>query len=157
MTKFPDVELTGKEEKLLMAACIEVGIRAVFDLHVYQFAGKVYRQTDGGPIGLRLTGACAKVKMAAWSVKVSEILMENHVKIWLAAGYIDDLRYLTSKIQHGRRWCKKEKMLKYDKDWEKEDLEKGYTDEEKTSMELRNIMNSVYQDITFTTELASEF
>ena len=102
---------------------MEIGIKTIFELHTYQFGGKLYQQNDGGPIGLRITGACAKVLMGVWSVQVKKILEENNIKIWLASGYIDDMRHLTTEIQQGTRWNNKEKKFEYREEWEVE--EKG--------------------------------
>ena len=97
--------------------------------------------------------------MANWSVKVKKILQENSIKIWLASGYIDDMRFLTNYINYGTRWSGKEKKMIYSKEWEEEEKNKegGYSIERKTSDEVRNVMNSVYKDIRFTSEIEEDF
>ena len=155
--EFPNLEATEQEKRILVAVCLEIGVRAVFDLHTYQFGGKLYLQSDGGPIGLRLTGACAKVVMAQWSVKVSEILERSHVEIWLSGGYIDDIRYLTSRIDSGWRYNKKENRITYSEEWEEEDEKLGYSQEKKTSAVILEVMNSINKELTFTTEIPEEF
>ena len=60
---FPDVEPTELEKRKLVAACLEIGVREAFSLHLYQFGGRIYNQRDGGPIGMRLAGAAAKIVM----------------------------------------------------------------------------------------------
>ena len=56
---------------------MRIAVEAVFNTHVYQFGGHYYHQTDGGPIGLRATGALARVVMADWDQQLLTILMEN--------------------------------------------------------------------------------
>ena len=106
---------------------------------------------------MRLTGACAKVVMAQWSIRVNEILRRNNIEIWLAAGYIDDIRYLTSKISLGWRWSEKSKQLEYREEWQEEEEEERYSLDKKTSLEVGKIMNSVNKDLKFTTEIAEDF
>ena len=45
------------DKKRIVALLVEVLVNLVMSTHVYRFAGKVYLQSDGGPIGLRST-AC---------------------------------------------------------------------------------------------------
>ena len=95
--------------------------------------------------------------MGVWSVRVKTILEENNIKIWLASGYIDDMRHITSEIQRGRRWSDKEKRLIYKEEWEQEEQEVGYSKEKKTSTEVGKIMNSVFKEIQFTTKIEEDF
>ena len=78
-------------------------------------------------------------------------------KIWLAAGYIDDIRYLTSTISLGWRWSEKSKQLEYKEEWRAEEEERRYSFDKKTSMEVGKIMNSVNKDLEFTTEIVEDF
>ena len=50
---FPDVVLTGKEKRQIIAQVVSMATKAMFKHHHYKFGGKMFRQTDGGPIGLR--------------------------------------------------------------------------------------------------------
>ena len=143
--EFPKIEHTELEKRKLVAAVLEIGIRTIFKLHVYQFGGNLYEQTDGGPIGLRITGSCAKIMMGRWAVKVNTILEANNMKIWLAAGYIDDMRYLTPEIPTGVRWCSKEKKMRYTNEWKKEDEKSSLSGDKRTSREIESVMNSIQE------------
>ena len=113
---FPEREPTEMEKRNLLAASLEIAVRAAFKSHTYKFAGAIYQQVEGGPIGMRLTGACAKIVMGVWSRKFKQILREADVALWLASGYVDDVRFLTSAIEKGVKWDKKEKKFVYKKD-----------------------------------------
>ena len=63
---FPGRDPTEMEKTNLMAACLEIGVRTCFENHVYQFGGKIYLQSKGGPIGMRVTMAAARVVMGDW-------------------------------------------------------------------------------------------
>ena len=45
----PNIELTALEKKRLLAHVIAIGVRTVFDTHVYQFGGEGVPPTAGGP------------------------------------------------------------------------------------------------------------
>lgn len=42
--------------------------------------------------------------MAVWTREVINILKRNNINIHLATGYVDDLRFVLSKIRAGTRW-----------------------------------------------------
>ena len=104
-----------------MAACLEIGVRNAFALHLYQFGGRLYHQKDGGPIGMRLAGSVARIVMGEWAGRMMKILKDNNIKVWLAAYYVDDVRFLTSIIDKGFRWDNKEKKFRKKDDWLEED------------------------------------
>ena len=42
------------QKKNLLARAMEVAVITIMENHLYQFDGKVYRQSEGGPIGLEV-------------------------------------------------------------------------------------------------------
>ena len=106
---------------------------------------------------MRLTGCCAKVVMGVWSREVKRILKEAEISLWLACGFVDDVRFLTSVIEKGRKWSKKEKSFIYKSEWEEVDKSDGKSDEDRTSTEIEHVMNSVFQNIQFEKDIAEQF
>ena len=53
-----------EQHKHLLAACLSVGVKQVFNFHVYTFAGLPYLHMVGGEIGLRLTSIYARMIIA---------------------------------------------------------------------------------------------
>ena len=80
---FPNTEPTELEKRKLIACCVEIGIRAVFTSHLYEFDGKVYLQKDGGPIGVRLAGTVARAVMAEWDATLNKILESHRITVWM--------------------------------------------------------------------------
>ena len=76
----------------------------MFETHMYSFGSKVYQQSGGGPIGLRATGAIAKIVLSEWDLKLMKILADNEVTTEEAARYIDDVRIMLKAINPGWRW-----------------------------------------------------
>ena len=52
-------EVPPESRRKLLGKVIEVAIRTTFSNHVYLYNNKLYKQTRGGSIGLRLTGVVA--------------------------------------------------------------------------------------------------
>ena len=50
------VPYDGKSRRAIIGKVLELAITKVFKSNVYKFAGKIYLQTDGAPIGLDLSG-----------------------------------------------------------------------------------------------------
>ena len=71
---FPDTEPTEIEKRELVARMSEIGVRAIGRNFVYSFGGKNYLQTEGGPIGARITMAASRIVMFDWSQKFRIIL-----------------------------------------------------------------------------------
>ena len=107
--EYRTLDQTREEERKLVAATLEISISASFDLHVYTFGGRVYRQRSGGPIGSRLTMAVARVVMAAWGRKMEVIIKEGGMEIMLAACYVDDIRYIITMLDKDMYWSTDEK------------------------------------------------
>ena len=155
--EFPTRESTLLEKRKLFGACLEIGVRKAFALHLYQFGGKLYHQKDGGPIGMRLAGSVARIVMAEWGSRMMRIMKENNIEVDLAACYVDDVRFVTSIIERGMRWDGKKKKFVQGDDWQEEDEAQNLSDEQRTARELKKAMNSIFTNIQFTTEIPDDF
>ena len=58
--------MNREEKDKVVAKVIEIGLRKTFKNHVYQWGGQFFVQREGGPIGLKLTGVVAKIRMIEW-------------------------------------------------------------------------------------------
>ena len=61
-----DIDPPEEMKSDMMSKVIELIVKACWSLQLYQFGGQTFLQTDGGPIGNRLTMACARVVMIMW-------------------------------------------------------------------------------------------
>ena len=61
--EFPEKEPTDKQKKIIAGVVAEIAIKVLFKNFSYKFCGKIYHQKDGGQIGVRATGAAAKIIM----------------------------------------------------------------------------------------------
>ena len=152
---FPDIELTEAEKRLLLATVVEIGVKTVFRTHLYQFGGKIYHQQSGGPIGLRATGAIARIVMGEWDLKLKKMLAENQISTEEDSRYIDDVRTILHAIKKGWRWTGKQ--LEFKESWRKEEEEINVSETAKTASVLGEMMNCVMPELKFTTETHEDF
>ena len=50
---FPKVGITEMEKKPIISEVLRLGVETMFDTHIYSFGGRIFKQSEGGPIGLR--------------------------------------------------------------------------------------------------------
>ena len=121
----------------------------MFSSHLYTFAGKIFRQASGGPIGLRGTCAIARLVMQMWDLKWMARMDRLKVVIWLAMRYMDDGRAFKS----GWRWYRGD--LVFCKSWGFEDAQLSPT--ERTRRILHATMQDLEEFLTFTMETVEDF
>ena len=80
-----------EEKKILIAEAIKVVLIFIMKNHLYSFANKKKRQGKGGPIGLVLTDATAKIYMTWWDKQVKEEAAKGGLDILLYRRYVDDI------------------------------------------------------------------
>ena len=85
---FPSNEPGKLGERYIMAACLRIVVKLVFETHCYSFDGKTYLQDDGGPIGLRFTNHVAKIRMNIWAKQVRKVLSNNKVNVYFSKSYV---------------------------------------------------------------------
>ena len=153
---------TVTREQLMEIAgrCLEIAIRTVFENFIYNFGGKMYLQRSGGPIGNRLTMACSRVVMQEWGEQYLLILKEAGLSVTLFKIYVDDVRQISTVLKPGMRFDEEEKKMIWKAEYEKDDelrKEQGETDDARMSRILNPAMNSVNEDLKFTTEIREDF
>ena len=78
---FPNVEISDKEKRMIVGEVMRLSVEILFKTHCYSFKGKVFKQQDGGPIGLRSTCAIARVVMGRHSQKWRAAMAKNNVAL----------------------------------------------------------------------------
>ena len=150
---FPDVVLTGKEKRQIIAQVVSMATKAMFKHHHYKFGGKMFRQTDGGPIGLRGTCSVARVTMQMFDRKWLGGLKRLGVVTELDARYMDDGRNVLAPFRPGWRWMNG--RLEYTKRWEEED--QSLTGLEITRRIWERSLGGVEEFLSFTTETGDDY
>ena len=77
--KFPKAEPTEKEKRILRAT--EIGVRTVFRNFIYEFGGEDIIQTEGGPIGARVTMAASRCVIQHCETKYRDVLEKSGLSV----------------------------------------------------------------------------
>ena len=82
---------TEIQKRRIIARVVQCVVEATFNTHVYKWAGQIFQQSRGGPIGLRASGTLAKAAMEEWIRKYQAKLESLGVKVHLLRKYVDDV------------------------------------------------------------------
>ena len=80
-----------EEKTLLISEAIKVVLKFLLQNHMYSFAEMKKRQKNGGPIGLVLTDAIAKIFMTWWDRRMKQEAQKEGLEIFLYKRYVDDI------------------------------------------------------------------
>ena len=125
----------------MIAVAIEVGITTVMENHLYRFNNNVYLQQEGGPIGLELTGAIARVYMLWWDnqlkIKIGNAGLEWQMYFYMR--YVDDANIVGEIMEPGIRY-ENDKLVKKQRHVEED---RAIPDDIRTAKVLQAIANSI--------------
>ena len=107
----PTRRATEEEKKLILALCVEQGLLAAFDGHLYNWNREVRSQSQGLGIGEDLTRAVARLVMLDWDLKFIAMLEENKLTNYMYKRYVDDTANAMAAISPGTRWGEEEKRM----------------------------------------------
>ena len=116
---------------------------------------KIFKQTDGAPIGMRLACAVARIVMGMFDRKLAVVCKEQRLEIQERFRYMDDVRKFMNGIRLGWRW--NGNRMEYRRLWEREEVTSGMTEEGKTAEVMLAIMNSIFPFLTFEMEHPEQF
>ena len=94
--------------------------------------------------------------MAEWGRRITDIL-KKEMTVYLAAFYVDDVRFVTNILEKGKRWSMRDKKFIYRDEWRLEDEAGSETDSRRTTTEVEKAMNSIFENIQFETEIPEDF
>ena len=150
---FPIVELTDKEKKMIIGEIMRMSVEVLFKTHCYSFKGSTFRQSDGGPIGLRGTCAIARVVMARHSIMWAKLIEANNINTSFIGFYVDGGRIIMYSLRPGWRWFNG--GLWYREDWEQED--KFLSPTERTKNMISRTLGDIVDCLEFTVETPEDY
>ena len=135
----PPEQLSDTDVRKLLALGVAKTVKVVMGNHYFKIGGKIYKQTDGGSIGLDLTVELASIYMTLWDERFLKKCKNLGIKIDLYTRYVDDVVIVCPSINKG--WCfdKITKVMKFDPVYQNLD----YEDDFRTITILCEIANSL--------------
>ena len=144
----------------MIARVVEIALVVLFTNFCYKFGGEYFHQSEGGPIGVRLTGCAAECVMQEWSEEYQDILERSGVWVALLSGYVDDGRQITTTLERGSRYCDNTKKFTVTEEAKREDEARQKAGESKNQRMARvckAAMDSINPDLHFTTECQEDY
>ena len=139
----------GKVEKLkMLAKFVELSVVEVFEAHVYEYGGRIFVQSDGGPIGLSLSGAIGRTTMAVWDGEVGRLCKENGIVMRFRRRYVDDCNGTIQGWRKGWRWGVE--RMEWKRGWEKEEMVLMEEDDVRCWREWAKMVDTIWQFIQVT-------
>jgi hypothetical protein len=121
----------------------------------YNFNGETLLQKEGGPIGLELTGAIARVFMLSWDrrflTRVENMARGFDWKMYMYMRYVDDCNCIGDEIPPGTRIEGDRLVIKPDK----VDQDKEEPGDKRTANIMQQIANSICDFIQVETDYPS--
>ena len=130
------------EKSKMVSKLLEIVTKEVMTKHFYAVGDIIRKQTDGGPIGLQLTGAIARVVMLWWDEKFLEVASTAGVGIDMYERFVDDSNLVSETIEAGWGFCKETGRLAFVEDKVAEDS--SMEEDKRTSLVIKDIANSVH-------------
>ena len=151
-------EPTKSEEKLIEGAVLKIGVKTCFRTHTYKYGDKIFKtKGKGGPTGFSVTGKVAKIRMIRALRKLKRILKNSGVSWKVMFIYVDDWRVILQSLIKGVIFCSTCNLLKFSLSQFREDMKSNESDEIRTARIILEVLNSLEDDLKFTTEIASDF
>ena len=147
----PKRETTKLEKRKMLGKALEIMTIVSMKNHVYKFGGQIMKQSQGGPIGLSLTGDVADCAMVDWDKKLLKKLKTLGIHPALYERFKDDITILLESLDKGTIFKRDELII----DEVKKTLDEEKDDEIITMEVIRDIANSIDPMIQFTVDTPS--
>lgn len=140
----------------MIALALEYGVKTVMGNHTYRFNNETYLQSDGGPIGLELTGAISRVFMLHWDrlfmEKIEEATSDIEWNLYLYMRYVDDSNWVCDELPLGARVDGNKIVVK--EEYIEED--RNIASDIRTSRIMQDIANRIYDFIQVEVDCPSQ-
>ena len=131
-----------RQQKKMLALAISIGVQQVLANHTYKVGDTIYLQTQGGPIGLEITGAVCRPFMMSWDKSYYlRMVKEAGIMMPLYKLYIDDSNQLGRVPPEGSMYDANTKRVVNNE--EEADLRRGEEKDSRLARVLRDIANDV--------------
>jgi hypothetical protein len=142
------------QRRRMLSRLVNKMVVLVMKNHVYQFDGKLYRQKEGGPIGLLLTGTISRIVMLEWDRRYLNRLTDLDLTPSMYYRYVDDQGVAVWSTPPGLEYKEGKLVMRKAGDEGTEDDEKP---DKRTAAIYRDIGNSIMNMIQLTEEYPSKF
>jgi hypothetical protein len=138
------------QQRKMISLAISIGVQQVLGNHTYKVGDTAYLQTQGGPIGLELTGAVSRPFMMSWDKKYLRMVGEAGITMPLYKRYVDDSNQVGKVPPEGAMYRPDLKRIIISE--EEASLRRG----EQMDSRLARILNDIANDVQPEIELEED-
>ena len=128
----------------MMGVALEEAVKKAMRNHVYTFNSEVRRQSEGGAIGNKLTGAMAKVYMSRWTrqlkcnlAQVTEYI--DDFELYVLKYYVNDNNLVMEAIPPGYRLIEGRLRLMEDR----VEIDRAISADERMAKVIKQLANDI--------------
>ena len=107
----PTRRSTEEERKKIFSICVELGLQAAMEGHLFVWHKEVMKKQEGLGIGSDLTRAVARLVMLDWDQKFINLAADNKITLYMFNRYVDDTANGTKALAPGMRWGEDERSM----------------------------------------------
>ena len=147
-------EEPNEEQRMKMiSGMIKIAIETSMKNHLYRFDGKVFRQSDGGPIGDELSQAVARLIMIWWDNEFIRLCKELKVELLMFLRYVDDTNLAVIPQPPGTRYKNRKLYI----DEQMIELDKQLGVDKTTGRLMRTIADDITPMLKFEEDVSSNY
>ena len=141
----PNRKPNPRELRTMVSLALRKGIIAVMKNHIYRFNEKIYLQKEGGPIGLQLTGAIARIFMLWWDREVKErinnAMADIDFQLHMYMRYVDDCNIICTALPTSSRLENGKVVIDHNRDHNDDEHEEP--PDKRTAEVIKEIANGI--------------
>ena len=145
--------MSESDIRALLAIAAGKAVKAVMTNHYFSIGGGLYRQKDGGSIGLDLTVELASIYMSLWDESFNKKCKALGIKLDVYCRYVDDTIVVCGAIGEGWYFDKNDNALKYSSSHRYSQM----PEDARTMHVLMDIANTVDKNIRMEPDYGSKY
>ena len=149
----PNRRPNGAEQAKMMSKIVEIATKEVMSRHFYAIGDKIMKQAEGGPIGLQLSQAIARLVMLWWDERFLEKAKTSGLEIEMYERFVDDSNLTSELIEPGWRYDHVTGKVIFNAEWVEDDS--NMEDDRRTASVVREVANTVHPMIQMEEDIPS--
>ena len=100
----PEQAPNDLQKREMIIRALHIAIKFIMKNHTYTFGNQIRKQSNGGPIGVDITGAIAQIFMMWWDKEFKTRLSSLLIVLEMMKRYVDDINMAMPPIKPGTRY-----------------------------------------------------
>ena len=148
----PEQAPNNHQKREMVIKALHIALTFIMRNHTYTFGNQIRKQSNGGPIGLDITGAIAQIFMMWWCKEFKTRLSILLIALEMMKCYVDDVNWALPPIKPGMRYQdgaihQREDLVNHDT---------GIMEDLRTMLLLKDIGNDIHPSIQIEVDCPSK-